>query len=248
LLKQLHPLSKLTMCLVWLMASIILFDARFQVLAIVVVWVTLIGLNGTSPVLLAGLTIPFALFGFGFMTTSLLFREDSSFALQMAGEALFRSDGFAAGTTLFLRSIACGTISAFFALTTDPSSFVRASMACLKVPPRIGYAIFAAMQLVPDIVAETQQMRFARAMKSGRHLRRFPGPVETFSLVIPLLAFAIRRAGRTAISLESRGLSNSPRTIMNVPRFALADIAFCFLGSGALAFCVLALSMLPPTT
>ena len=63
------------------------------------------------------------------------------------------------------------------------------------------------MQLVPDLASELQQMRLARAMKAGRRPRRLPGLMEALSLVIPLLAFAIRRAGRTAIAMEARGLS-----------------------------------------
>jgi len=91
----------------------------------------------------------------------------------------------------------------------------------------VGYSLFAGMQLVPDLAAEAQQMRFARAMKSGRRVRRIPGPVEAAGLVIPLLAYAIRRAGRTAIALEARGLGpDGPRTILNAPGFHRRDGIF----------------------
>ena len=81
-------------------------------------------------------------------------------------------------------------------------------------------------------------MRFARAMKSGRPLRRVPGPRELAGLVIPLLAFAIRRAGRTAIALEARGLSpDGPRTIMDAPRFTGADAVFVTAALGILGLC-----------
>lgn len=46
----------------------------------------------------------------------------------------------------------------------------------------------------------------ARAMRQGHALRRIPRPREIMALVIPLLAFAIRRATRAAISMEARGL------------------------------------------
>jgi energy-coupling factor transport system permease protein len=133
-------------------------------------------------------------------------------------------------------------ISAFFALTTDPGAFIRSLMAYGGLSPRIGYSLFAAMQLVPDLGSEAQQMRFARAMKSGRRIRRIPGPIEIMSLVIPLLAFAIRRAGRTAIAMEARGLSpNGHRTIMNVPPFRRRDIVFIALAFGILASCAILL-------
>jgi energy-coupling factor transport system permease protein len=94
------------------------------------------------------------------------------------------------------------------------------------------------MLLVPDLASEAQQMRIARAMKTGRRIRRVPGPTEIMSLVIPLLAFAIRRAGRTAVALEARGLSpNGPRTIMNAPRYKRSDTFFIIVALGTITLC-----------
>lgn len=241
MLKALNPLSKLLICLVWLAASVLVFDARFQLAAILAPALALVVLNRTSPLVLLALMVPFCLFGSGFLTTSLLFRQESDFALRMAGESLLSSPAFSAGITLFLRAVACGMISAFFALTTDPGALVRALMVHGRLPPRIGYSLFAAMQLVPDLASEAQQMRFARAMKTGRRLRRIPGPVEAASLVIPLLAFAIRRAGRAAIAMEARGLAPAaPRTVMNAPQFHRRDLVFILAALGALALCGMA--------
>lgn len=227
MLNALNPLSKLAVCAIWLAASVLIFDAWFQIAAILLVWLVLIVFQRTSPLVLLALMVPFCLFGLGFLTTSVLFRQESDFAVQVASETPFGSRAFSAGVTLFLRAIACGMISTFFALTTDPGAFVRALMAYAKLPPRIGYSLFAVMQLVPDLAAEAQQMRFARAMKTGRAPRRIPGPFEAVSLVIPLLAFGIRRAGRTAIAMEARGLATgTPRTLTNVPKFSVRDAAF----------------------
>lgn len=238
MLKVLNPLTKLVVCVLWLAASILVFDARFQIALIVVVVAVLVAVNRTSPLLLLALMVPFCLFGMGFLTTSLLFRQESAFASRMAGETLVNTSALSAGLTLFLRALTCGMISAFFALTTDPGAFIRALMVHVRLPPRIGYSLFAALQLVPDLASEAQQMRFARAMKSGRRLRRVPGPGEIIGLVIPLLAFAVRRAGRTAIALEARGLSpDGPRTVMNAPRFTGADAMFVVAGLGVLSLC-----------
>jgi energy-coupling factor transport system permease protein len=129
-------------------------------------------------------------------------------------------------------------ISIFFALTTDPGSLVRALMVHARLPPRIGYSLFAAMLLVPDLASEAQQMRIARAMKTGRRIRRVPGPGEIISLVIPLLAFAIRRAGRTAVALEARGLSPvGPRTVLNAPGFKRSDAIFLIAAVVVIALC-----------
>ena len=75
-------------------------------------------------------------------------------------------------------------------------------------------------------------------MKSCRRPRRIPGPFELMSLVIPLLAFAIRRAGRTAIAMEARGLApDAPRTIMNAPAFQGRDVIFVAVALGMLGLC-----------
>jgi energy-coupling factor transport system permease protein len=238
MLKARHPLATLFVCSVALAASILVFNALFQIALIALVFVALVALNRTSPLVLIALMLPFALFGFGFLTTSVFFRQESDFAVKMAGEALLQSPGFSAGLVLFLRAIACGMVSTFFAFTTDPGAFVRALMVSAKLPPRIGYSLFAAMQLVPDLAAEAQQMRIAHAMKTGRPLRRIPGPLQVFRLVIPLLAYAIRRAGRTAIALEARGLSpKGPRTVLNAPRFRRGDGVFVMIGLAAIGLC-----------
>jgi energy-coupling factor transport system permease protein len=236
-LTSLNPLGKLAVCLIWLVVAVLVFDPGFQLATIAVIVLALVVGNRTSLLTILALMIPFALFGFGMLTTTLLFRQDSPFATRVAGEALVASPAVAAGVTVFLRTIACGLISALFALTTDPGVLVRALMAYCRLPPRIGHALFAAMQLVPDLAGEAQQMRLARAMKSGRPLRTVPGPREALGLVIPLLAYAIRRAGRTAIAMEARGLSPGPRTIMNVPRFTRRDGVFVLVAAGAIVLC-----------
>ncbi len=237
MLKSVNPLTKLLVCLVWLFASVLVFDPGFQIATIAVIAFLLVVVNRTSPVAILALMAPFALFGFGILTTNLLFRQDSPFAARLAGEALFASPAVSAGITLFLRAIACGMISILFAFTTDPGAFVRALMAYCRLSPRVGHALFAVMQLVPDLASEAQQMRLARAMKSGRQLRAVPRPQEAFGLLIPLLAYAIRRAVRTSIAMEARGLSPGPRTIMNVPRFTRRDGAFALVAIGMIALC-----------
>jgi len=65
-----------------------------------------------------------------------------------------------------------------------------------------------------------------------------PGPAEIMGLVIPLLAFAIRRAGRTAVALEARGLSPvGPRTVLNAPDFKRSDAVFMIAAVVVIALC-----------
>jgi len=239
MLSSLHPLAKLAVCLVWIAAAILVFDMRFQLAAILLSALALVILEGKSPLTVLALMVPFALFGFGFLTTSVLFREESDFALRMAEEAPFASEAFSAGMVLFLRAIACGMVSALFALTTDPGLLIKALMADWRLSPRIGYSLFSVLQLVPDLAAEAQQIRLARAMKRGKPPSRFPNPAETVTLLIPLLAYAIRRASRAAIAMEARGFDEgSARTIIGAPRPRRRDTVFV-----AVALVTLALSL-----
>jgi len=227
MLKAVNPVTKLCICALWVLAAVLILDARFLGMTTALFALALIVLNRTPPLTLLLLMIPFALFGLGFVTTNLLFREDSGFATAVSSEAVFASDTLSAGLTLALRAIACGMISVFFALTTDPGALIRASMAYLRLPAKFGYPLFAAMQLVPQLAQEAQQVRMARAMQSGRPLRRLPSPKEAVSLVVPLLAFAIRRASRTAIAMHARGFDPAaPRTVINVPGFSRHDLIF----------------------
>lgn len=239
MLSRLHPLAKLCICLVWIAASIVVFDARFQLATILLCAFALVLLERKSPFTVLALMLPFALFGFGFLTTSIFFRAESDFAQRMAEEAPFASEAFSAGLVLFLRTIACGMVSALFALTTDAGQLIKALMVEWRLSPRVGYSLFSVLQLVPDLAAEAQQIRLARAMKRGKPPRRIPGPAETISLLIPLLAYAIRRANRAAIAMEARGLATDvPRTVTGAPRFGRGDALFIVIAVALLTLCL----------
>jgi energy-coupling factor transport system permease protein len=235
MLTALHPLPKLVICFSWIVTAILVFDAWFQLAAILTSVAALVLFERKSPLLVLSLMVPFALFGFGFLTTSVLFRADSDFALYAAKQSPFASQAFSAGIILFLRAIACGMISAVFVLSTDPGHFIKALMADWKLSPRIGYALFSALQLVPDLASELRQIRIARAMKRGKPPSIFIYPPELVTLFIPLLAYAIRRAGRAAIAMEARGLgAKEARTIVAAPRLGRPDMIFAGIALGLL--------------
>ncbi|MFQ6550332.1 energy-coupling factor transporter transmembrane component T family protein [Aestuariibius sp. 2305UL40-4] len=234
MLKSAHPLPKLALCLAWIVASLIVFRLSFQI-ALFAAATLLLLFDARIPLpRLLFLMVPFALFGFGFFTTSVLFRAESGFAVQMAQEQSGATD-VAPGLVLFFRVMACGMTSAVFALTTDPGQFVRALMQYLRLPTSMVFALMQAMHMVPDLRAEMLQLRMARAIRLGRPLRRFPNPGEALSLAIPLLAYAIRRATRAALSFEARGLQpGRARTNLPQPSIRRTDWALFFFGFGVL--------------
>lgn len=243
MLKSLNPLTILTVCLAWIVATTIVFETSFQLAALALFGGLLLGFNRVAPLRLLALMVPFALFGFGFLTTNVLFRQENGAAVAVFSRQLAEGGAARAGLVLFLRALAGGMISVFFALTIDPGGFVRAMMAYLRLPAGIAYSLFAAMQIVPDLAAKAHQIRLADAMRAGRGLRRFPRPSEMLRLIIPIMAFAIRRAGRTAIAMEARGFAaGRPRTIVDVPGFSKGDALFAAAMAACLAAAIVALS------
>ncbi len=232
MLNGFHPLPKLALCLGWIIASLVVFRLSFQIVLLVVATLILLVDARVPPRRLLLLMVPFALFGFGFFTTSVLFRAESGFALQMAQEQGGTPD-VAPGLVLFFRVLSCGMISAVFALTTDPGHLVRALMQYLRLPAPMGFALMQAMHMVPDLRAEMLQLRMARAIRLGRPLRRFPAPGEAIALAIPLLAYAIRRATRAALSFEARGLQPG-RARTNLPQPTMSRTDAIVLASGVL--------------
>lgn len=236
MLSQLHPLPKLVMALIWIFMSVILFDLQFQLTIIACAAGALIMLERRPVFHVLALMVPFALFGSGFLTTTMLFRQEAEFAVSMAQEQFSISPWLSAGLVLFFRTIACGMISAVFGLTTDPGALVKALMMSWRLPAHIGLALFQALQLVPDLGREAQQIRLARAMERGRTPTRIAGPLEGLSLVVPLLAFSVRRAGRSALAMETRGLvSGKKRTCLRPPVLARRDAMFVAISSIALS-------------
>ncbi|WP_397543863.1 CbiQ family ECF transporter T component [Roseovarius salis] len=238
MLSTLHPLPKLALCLALILASLVVFRLSFQLLLFMFATLLLL-IDARIPLRrLLLLMVPFALFGFGFFTTSVLFRAESGFAIQMAQEQGGGPD-VAPGLVLFFRVLACGMASAVFALTTDPGRLVRALMQHLRLPAPMGFALLQAMHMVPDLRAELLQLRMARAMRLGRPLRRVPVPTEAIALAIPLLAYAIRRATRAALSFEARGLQlDRVRTTLPQPPMTRSDAIVLATGLVALLLMV----------
>jgi energy-coupling factor transport system permease protein len=231
MLRRAHPLAKLAVCLVWIAAASLIMDIRLQ-LAVIGLSVGLLVLVDRTPLwMVAAVTVPLALFGFGFFSTAVLFRTDGGFIATLAEEAPMGTDAARAGLVLFLRAIACGLASFLFVRTTDPAALVRALMADLRLSPRIGHALFASLNAAPAILSDLHTLRLARAMRARRLPRRIPGPREALGLAVPLLAGAVQRASRTALAMEARGLARGRRqTVLDAPVWRRRDTALLLLG------------------
>jgi len=66
MMKSLHPLGKLAVCMIWIVASILIFDMRFQLATILLAVLVLVVAERISPLKVLVLMAPFALFGLAF--------------------------------------------------------------------------------------------------------------------------------------------------------------------------------------
>lgn len=236
-LRLVHPLSKLALALIWLVALTLVFDARFQAACILTVLMLLILLDRAKPREILLVLIPFALFGSGFLWSHWLHPAAIADYADSVGDSAARRGGdVAAAIILFLRAIAYGSVSYAFARTTDAADLVRALMQYLKLPPAFGYGLFAVSQFLPALRQEAEAMRMARALRSGKPVRRIPGPREVAGLILPLIASALRRADRSALAMELRGLApGRTRSLAKRLAFRRRDLLFLLLGIVVLA-------------
>lgn len=108
---------------------------------------------------------------------------------------------------------------------------VRSMVQQLRVPYRIGYTALAAFRFVPRFGHELEVIRSAhrvRGMAGGRG----PGAAlrRNLGYVVPLLAGAIRHAGRVALAMDARAFGAGPRrTERHVVPFRVRDVVFTVL-------------------
>ncbi len=224
-----HPFALLCVCLLWVLASLIWLDPLFQSLALIVVIGALVQGAAASALDILRASGPFALFGVGLVTTSLLYREDGGYLARAAGDSapLFGLPALRAALALFLRTMTCGLASYLFVRAVDPSALARALIVDTRMPARFAYAATVALNAAASLPEDLRLARMARAMRRGRRPGRWIAPTTLVALIVPLLARAILQVGRVALAMEARGfrLDRQP-TPIDVPRWGKADWAF----------------------
>ena len=185
---------------------------------------------------LLGAMLPFALMGFGFWWTNAVFQRQSADYLESLGRvSLVRGSGFDIGFIVFLRAINFGLLSYLFVHATRPADLALALMQHLRLSPAFAYSVFAVVQFIPALRDDLRQLRLARRLRGGR-VPWHRAPAAYAALLIPLLAGAVRRAQRSAISMEARGLSRDmARSYLRRSTFAAIDSVFLFAAAVFLA-------------
>lgn len=136
------------------------------------------------------------------------------------------------GAATGLRLTALLTLALVPGLSTHGTAFVRAAVAHLRVPYRIGYAALASVRFIPRFRHELGVIRAAHRVRGtgGSPLTRW------LTALVPLLASAIRHAERVALAMDARAFGAYPtRTERNPPRWRTRDTVAVAIGWAATA-------------
>ncbi|SHN18416.1 energy-coupling factor transporter transmembrane component T family protein [Gracilibacillus kekensis] len=227
-LHLLHPVLKFIIVLVLFIAILFIHNPTILLYLLIGFGVLYIGWTGHSLKLISLLSIPFFII-FVSSATSMMFFGEGNTTWYQFGLIHITEESFYRGLHLGFRGILFGLLGLLFALTTRPVLLFYSSMQSLKLNPKYAYAFMAAINLLPIMVSEFQNLRNAlkvRGVTYDRGVKGFYQRIQRFS--IPLLAQSIRRAHRTAIAMEAKQFSND-RTYYYQVSYSLKDLYFITL-------------------
>ncbi len=237
-LARINPVVKLAVALGIMMAATAIFDAA-ALAALLVLALALTVVAGRVPLRVLGRgLLPFILFGLGYLWMNALFpREGSAAPLLVLGPLRVDGQGLANGATMGLRALCFGGHSLLFVATTDPTIFALSLVRQLRLSPRAAYSLLAAYRLLPLLESELRQIRAAHRMRGVGEGQGLRGKVlRIYRYTLPLLAGSLRRAGRIAAAMESRGFDGSrDRTWYRDVRVARRDWLYAAAMTAALA-------------
>jgi len=161
--------------------------------------------------------------------------------LELSGLTIVTDSGFDTATIVSLRLLII-ILGALVVVMGDTRDFLLALTEC-KVPYEIAFMVLAALRFLPILREEAQdvlcaaQMRGLKIKKAGFHKKAG----AYISVVIPVVAGAIRRAEQLSIAMETRGFRAFPRrTSMRRLCMRTADwvyvIVFCVIISAKFVF------------
>jgi energy-coupling factor transport system permease protein len=228
LLHRLNPTVKLALVFLFMIVATLLFDFWTLILIFLTVLLITWQLGRIPlPVLLRGL-LPFLVLGLGYVWMNGLFPRTEGSTLFQWGAFRVVAEGVVTGVVLTVRALCFGICSLFFISTTDPTAFIISLSRQLGLSPRLAYGTLAAYRFLPLLEAELAQIRAAHRLRGVGEGEGVRGKLsQLYRYTLPLLASAIRRAGRVATAMESRAFTgNRTRTYYREVRVSWLDWVF----------------------
>ena len=184
----------------------------------------------------------FGLIAMLFILQCLFSRSGEPF-LVVSGLTLITDTGFNSAVLVCLRLLIV-IMSALVVVVGESRDYLLALTQC-KVPYEIAFMVLAALHFLPLLREEAQdvlcaaQMRGLQVKKAGLKKQS----AAYISIVIPIVAGAIRRAEQLSIAMEARGFRALPhRTSMRRLRMRASDLVyltgFCIILAAVIAFSI----------
>lgn len=234
-LHRLNPLAKIAATLPAMVIVLVSRDVQTPLVAVVVslmlvavgarlAWRWWALLVVVAPVAVALLALSFALW----VDPDRV--EQSSVVLRFGAIAVTKV-AIEIGLATALRLAGLFALALVWAASSSGADLVRALIAQLRVPYRIGYTALAALRFVPRFKVELEIILAAhrvRGVTGGR------GPIasarRTVARLVPLLAAAIRHAERVALAMDARAFgAYSSRAERHPVTFSGWDFAFVLI-------------------
>ena len=236
-LSKRHPLIKLSVSLLFMILSTLVFDIRLLTLWCGFGFFGLWRLARVSLGRILKSSVPFFLLGLGFLWANVLFpasRGTGESPLWVLGPLRVYGSSLWFGITMILRSILFGWFSLLFVSSTDPMDFTLSLMQQGHLSPRKAFSVFSVHRFVPLFQEEYRQIEIAHRLRGLGGKKGMRGHWERFHrYTIPLLSSAVRKASRLAMAMESRGLGAGERTFRRTLHIGGWDLVYAL---GALFF------------
>lgn len=225
-LSRIDPRVKL-LFLVLVSTAALISRATAALLALLGITLLIILAGGVSPgVVWRKLRGLFGLIAMLFILQCLFDRRGDPL-LTISGATIIYDSGFQTAVLVNLRLLII-ILSALIVAVGETRDYLLA-LTSLKVPYEIAFMVLAALRFLPLLREEAQdvlcaaQLRGLRLKKAG--LRKQAGAY--LSIVLPVVAGAIRRAEQLSIAMEARGFRAFPRrTSMRRLRMRTADLVY----------------------
>jgi energy-coupling factor transport system permease protein len=126
-------------------------------------------------------------------------------SVKVTGPALW-----AAGS-LWLRLLAFALLSLVFIKTTEPQHLILSLVHQLHLNHRVAYGTLAGYRMLPLFQSDYQTIRAAQRVRGVREAKGFLQVwSRTRRYAVPLLADAVRKAGRVATAMDARAFGAMP--------------------------------------
>ena len=172
----------------------------------------------------------FVLAGVAILLANIFFNKENaaSQALLYLGPVKITGPALWAAGTLWLRLLSFALLSLVFIRTTEPQHLILSLVHQLRLSYRVAYGIMVGYRMLPVFQAEYRTIRAAHRV---RGVREGSSPLAFWSrtrrYAIPLLAGAVRKAGRIAVAMDARAFGALPdRTYRERMVVLWADWAF----------------------